>query len=667
MSRYFCCVVIFVLAVAMFATTTQAQAPPSADTYVSSSTPKTNYGFSPILVVQPGTTTFIQFNLAALPTAASVNKATLRLYVDGVLTGGSFDVFPVNGAWSESTLTYNTPPPSLGASATGNKPIAITTASFSKFLLVDITSLVQGWVSGTTANNGVALVLTTTNGIFSFDSKESLLTGNGPELEIVLNGPAGPQGVQGIQGPAGSTGSQGPQGLTGATGPTGAQGQQGSTGAAGPAGAQGPQGLTGVTGATGPQGPAGPTGATGPQGLQGFIGLTGPQGPQGLPGINNRNAWNSGNTYNPADAVYDAGSYWIATAQNTNSEPSPVNTNWQLLAAGINNRGPWAANTNYNLNDAVSDGGSFWLALAANNNSEPAIGNTQWQQLAAQGAAGSAGPAGPGGTPGGQGPQGPQGAQGPQGLMGLTGLQGPQGAQGVPGPPGSGNISVVQYGAGTSILTQDSPQGYNTSTIYYVGFVQPCSSTTPGACDATYGSAGYISSFYVSAPLVDPRYPPPAGSGWTYTIYQNDLPTSVSCTITARSTYICQDTSHTLAIAATDTLEVVMVAFGTPALWQMAVTASAWFVPPNVPTTTQPGHTVQGTLPFGATYPGAEIGVALPAGVAFTSATSYSCMVNDTTTPAQGATAQPTSATSFVISGAGIAAGDVLTFVCTGY
>ena len=116
-----------------------AQAPPSADTYVSSSTPKTNYGYSPVLVVQPGTTTFIQFNLSAVPVGASVNKATLRLYVDGVITGGSFDVFPVNGAWSETTLTFNTPPPSLGASATGNKPVAITTSSFDKFLLIDIT------------------------------------------------------------------------------------------------------------------------------------------------------------------------------------------------------------------------------------------------------------------------------------------------------------------------------------------------------------------------------------------------------------------------------------------------------------------------------------------------------------------------------------------------
>jgi hypothetical protein len=59
-----------------------AQAPPSADTFVSSATPKTNYGPSPFLIVQTGTTAYIQFNLSALPAGTSVNKATLRLYVE---------------------------------------------------------------------------------------------------------------------------------------------------------------------------------------------------------------------------------------------------------------------------------------------------------------------------------------------------------------------------------------------------------------------------------------------------------------------------------------------------------------------------------------------------------------------------------------------------------
>src|SRR5579885_1602709 len=239
-----------------------AQAPPSADTFVSSATPKTNYGPSITLVVGQGSTAYIQFNLSGVPTGATVSKAMLRLYVDAVVTNGAFDVYRLNNAWSENTLTYNTPPPALGTSATGGHPISITSASFNQFLLIDITSLVQGWVNGTIANNGVALALTGSNGYFSFDSKESLLTGNGPELEIALSG-TGPQGPPGPQGPAGPQGAQGPQG------PTGPQGQTGATGATGPTGPTGPMGPKGDTGAPGPAGPQGQTGATGPTGPQG--------------------------------------------------------------------------------------------------------------------------------------------------------------------------------------------------------------------------------------------------------------------------------------------------------------------------------------------------------------------------------------------------------------
>lgn len=45
-----------------------AQAPPSADTFVSSSTPNTNYGSSIALVIQSGGNAYIKFNLSTLPT-----------------------------------------------------------------------------------------------------------------------------------------------------------------------------------------------------------------------------------------------------------------------------------------------------------------------------------------------------------------------------------------------------------------------------------------------------------------------------------------------------------------------------------------------------------------------------------------------------------------------
>lgn len=203
-----------------------AQAPSAADTYVASSTPTTNYGTQIMLAVQNGATSFVQFNLSAIPQGSTVSKATIRLYVDAVVTPGSFDIYQVNSAWSESGVTYNTRP-SIGASATGGNPTAITSASKNNFLLIDITSLAQNWLNGSVPNNGVALQLTSTTGSFSFDSKEATTTSHEPELELVLDGPAGPQGPQGLDGP---TGPQGPAGATGAQGPAGAAGPQGPQG-----------------------------------------------------------------------------------------------------------------------------------------------------------------------------------------------------------------------------------------------------------------------------------------------------------------------------------------------------------------------------------------------------------------------------------------------------
>ncbi len=258
-----------VLAAALLSVFAGAQeAPPSDDTFVSNSTPTKNYGASILEVIGAGTTTYLKFNLSGVPAGAIVSKATLRVFVDAVVVGGQFDVYnlPSTPTWSESTLKYNTPPPQLGTSATGGHPITVTASSINTFLLIDITSTVQGWLNTPSSNNGVALALVGGTGYFSIDSKEGLLTSHEPDVEIVLNGPAGAQGPQGIQGPQG------------------------------------------MNGATGPSGPAG---------------AIGPVGPQGPLGINNRGNWDNSTAYNPGDAVYVGGSYWLAIATNTNSVPSP--------------------------------------------------------------------------------------------------------------------------------------------------------------------------------------------------------------------------------------------------------------------------------------------------------------------------------------------------------
>jgi hypothetical protein len=165
-----------------------SQAPPSADSYVTTAMPLGNFASSPILPVQPDTTSYVKLNLGALPSNVRIAKATLRLYVDAVTAPGSFDVYAVNGNWREGSLTALNAP-LFGASATGGQPVAITKASVNQFVLVDITSLAQGWMDGSIVNNGIALALTSATGSFSFDSKESGGSGHQPELIVVAGAP----------------------------------------------------------------------------------------------------------------------------------------------------------------------------------------------------------------------------------------------------------------------------------------------------------------------------------------------------------------------------------------------------------------------------------------------------------------------------------------------
>ena len=261
-------ILVSVLSLPLVAPLMMAQsAPPAANSFTDSSNPGVNYGAQTYLPVSNLYTSYLQFNLAPIPTGTTVAKATLRLFVSSESTDGSFDVYPVNAAWPES-LTYSSAP-ALGASAAG--PVSITSSSLNHFVVIDVTSLVQGWLTTPSTNHGVALQLVGPTGLFAFDTKESTITSHEPELEIALNGPAGPQGPLGPAGPTGSIGSIGPIGPQGPLGPAGPTGLTGSTGPIGPQGLLGPAGPTGSTGPIGPDGPQGPAGNPGFSGTTGSV------------------------------------------------------------------------------------------------------------------------------------------------------------------------------------------------------------------------------------------------------------------------------------------------------------------------------------------------------------------------------------------------------------
>jgi collagen type VII alpha len=270
--------------------------------------------------------------------------------------------------------------------------------------------------------------------------------------------------------------------------------------------APGPQGLAGPVG---PPGPQGPSGVNGMSGGPGPVGPQGPAGPQGLAGLVNRGNWQGASAYKANDAVFHSASYWLANLDNTNSEPSTTNANWQVLAAGINNRGAWGPSTSYAANDAVTDGGSYWLAQAANNSSEPTVANTTWQLLASVGAAGAAGPAGLQGVPGLQGapgiigPMGPAGPAGPAGSGtggGFSGIQEFTSSGTFTVPDGVTRLQVELWGAGGGGAGSGGDISMDTCTAQPFGGVDCKSLVCKGGAGGFGGSGAYLRSIIAVTP-----------------------------------------------------------------------------------------------------------------------------------------------------------------------
>jgi hypothetical protein len=363
---------VAVLALVICQNARAAEALLVADAHVNSALPAVNSGGISNLNVGGGYTALVQFDLFTLPSgtsAANVSRALLRLYVNRADAPGTVNVAPVTAAWGEYSVTYATQP--AASAAIGS----ISVSSAATFVVLDVTSVVQGWITTGSTNHG--LQLTSSDAQVQFDSKENDLTAHPPELEVDLvnQGPVGPAGPAGATGPPGPAGATGPQGLTGATGPAGPSGPQGVVGPAGPAGAQGPAGPAGaagpqgIAGLTGPIGPAGPQGATGPVGAAGPTGQQGPTGAIGPQG--------------PAGPQGSAG---------------PQGPSGPAGAPGIQFIGAWSAAYGYAANDAVTLGGSTYLALAANSSSRPDLFPQVWTLLAQAGSIGPPGATGPTGS-----------------------------------------------------------------------------------------------------------------------------------------------------------------------------------------------------------------------------------------------------------------------------
>jgi hypothetical protein len=202
--------------VALLLGTARAQIPATDDSYTASSSPSNNYGTqSQLNVIGPGVNSYIRFDLSTLPaglTSANISKATARLNINGVTTGGTFDVYLVTSSWTEGGLTFNNAP-TLGTKVASSISVPLSKRNF---IDVDVTSAVQAWFNtpNPSSNFGIALVPSSGSAIsISFDSKENTSTSHDPELSVSLisAGPQGPKGDKGDPGLPGATEQQEPQ------------------------------------------------------------------------------------------------------------------------------------------------------------------------------------------------------------------------------------------------------------------------------------------------------------------------------------------------------------------------------------------------------------------------------------------------------------------------
>jgi alpha-tubulin suppressor-like RCC1 family protein/fibronectin type 3 domain-containing protein len=161
--------------------------PSAADSYLNQQSTSTNYGTATSVSVMSRTGMArrvpVQFDLSGIPANSTINSATLELYATTVSGSQTLNVHRISGSWLENTVTWANQP---SYDSTADSSIAGGTAAGWK--IWDVTSLVQEWIDGTSANYGFLVKCSTETGptsiSYTFASKENATTANRPILRI---------------------------------------------------------------------------------------------------------------------------------------------------------------------------------------------------------------------------------------------------------------------------------------------------------------------------------------------------------------------------------------------------------------------------------------------------------------------------------------------------
>lgn len=162
---------------------------PTADAFVSSYYPTQNLGTGSTLytgynLAGGGTQVYrsilVKFDLTSIPSNATVNSATLRLYLSGSTGATPYDIklWRYLGNWSETTVTWSNQP---GSTGTGIVTSVDASSGYKTWTVKDV---VKNWVNGTYGNYGL---LVSYNGTTAFEKAFSSRENGSNKPELVVD------------------------------------------------------------------------------------------------------------------------------------------------------------------------------------------------------------------------------------------------------------------------------------------------------------------------------------------------------------------------------------------------------------------------------------------------------------------------------------------------
>ncbi len=127
------------------------------DTYVDQQKANNSFGTNSTLQLKAKSLQtkqgLVKFDLSQIPQNTTISKATLSIYVAQKSSSkNTVAVYAAEGQWSKMTTWSKKPP----IATTSERSVSVSKAG--KYYVLDITGLVQDWVSGTEENNGIYLV-----------------------------------------------------------------------------------------------------------------------------------------------------------------------------------------------------------------------------------------------------------------------------------------------------------------------------------------------------------------------------------------------------------------------------------------------------------------------------------------------------------------------------